>query len=152
MHFINNYQVQRSVPARSTGFGSTTLSGKWTDYPYGQVEHPITECITGVDLVHQMIRSAYGHPLKLTQEDIGKSGRAEIVQTVRSWSRDLIFHLFSMRTYTSPTRTTSHDNDCSVRCLCNYSIGIQIKLLLFSCSFLFVEIQGDKQCCGSVPF
>ena len=36
-----------------------------------QVEHPITECITGVDLVHQMIRVATGHPLKLTQEGIG---------------------------------------------------------------------------------
>jgi len=41
-----------------------------------QVEHPITECITGVDLVHQMIRTAYGHPLKLTQDDIGIRGWA----------------------------------------------------------------------------
>jgi len=41
-----------------------------------QVEHPITECITGVDLVHQMIRSAYGHPLKLKQEDVGIRGWA----------------------------------------------------------------------------
>ena len=41
-----------------------------------QVEHPITECITGVDLVHQMIRSAYGHKLQLTQNDIGINGWA----------------------------------------------------------------------------
>ena len=41
-----------------------------------QVEHPITECITGVDLVQQMIRVAYGHPLKLTQSDIGIRGWA----------------------------------------------------------------------------
>jgi len=41
-----------------------------------QVEHPITECVTGVDLVHQMIRSAYGHELKLKQEDIGINGWA----------------------------------------------------------------------------
>jgi len=41
-----------------------------------QVEHPITECITGVDLVHQMIRAAYGHPLMLTQDDIGINGWA----------------------------------------------------------------------------
>lgn len=25
-----------------------------------QVEHPITECITGIDIVHQMIRAAKG--------------------------------------------------------------------------------------------
>ena len=41
-----------------------------------QVEHPITECITGVDLVHQMIRSAYGHKLQLSQNDIGINGWA----------------------------------------------------------------------------
>jgi len=41
-----------------------------------QVEHPITECITGVDLVHQMIRSAFGHKLLLKQEDIGINGWA----------------------------------------------------------------------------
>ncbi len=41
-----------------------------------QVEHPITECITGVDIVHQMIRSAYGHKLSLNQGDIGINGWA----------------------------------------------------------------------------
>ena len=41
-----------------------------------QVEHPITECITGIDLVHQMIRSAAGLPLKLTQADVGIRGWA----------------------------------------------------------------------------
>jgi propionyl-CoA carboxylase alpha chain len=41
-----------------------------------QVEHPITECITGVDLVQQMIRSAYGHKLALKQEDIEIRGWA----------------------------------------------------------------------------
>ncbi|KAA0202022.1 hypothetical protein HAZT_HAZT009604 [Hyalella azteca] len=40
------------------------------------VEHPITECITGVDLVHQMIRVAKGHPLKLRQEDVQIRGWA----------------------------------------------------------------------------
>jgi propionyl-CoA carboxylase alpha chain len=41
-----------------------------------QVEHPITECITGVDLVHQMIRSAYGYKLNLTQKDVSINGWA----------------------------------------------------------------------------
>jgi len=39
-----------------------------------QVEHPITEMITGVDLVAQMMRSAYGHQLNLTQDDIKING------------------------------------------------------------------------------
>ncbi|KAG5262254.1 hypothetical protein AALO_G00293890 [Alosa alosa] len=41
-----------------------------------QVEHPITECITGVDLVQQMIRVAKGYPLKHKQEDIPINGWA----------------------------------------------------------------------------
>ncbi|XP_013778229.1 propionyl-CoA carboxylase alpha chain, mitochondrial-like [Limulus polyphemus] len=41
-----------------------------------QVEHPITECITGVDLVHQMIRVGKGHKLNLKQSDIPVRGWA----------------------------------------------------------------------------
>ena len=41
-----------------------------------QVEHPVTEAITGVDLVKQMIRSAAGEPLPFTQEDIQFRGHA----------------------------------------------------------------------------
>jgi len=41
-----------------------------------QVEHPITEMITGVDLVREQIRIASGAPLNMTQEDITFSGHA----------------------------------------------------------------------------
>jgi acetyl-CoA carboxylase biotin carboxylase subunit len=41
-----------------------------------QVEHPVTEMVTGIDLVQTMLRIAGGEALGLSQEEIGVSGHA----------------------------------------------------------------------------
>ncbi|CAM3423865.1 acetyl-CoA carboxylase biotin carboxylase subunit [Hydrogenibacillus schlegelii] len=41
-----------------------------------QVEHPVTEMITGIDLVQEMIRVAAGEPLRVRQEDVAFRGHA----------------------------------------------------------------------------
>ncbi|QFR32017.1 acetyl-CoA carboxylase biotin carboxylase subunit [Ancylobacter sp. TS-1] len=41
-----------------------------------QVEHPVTEAITGVDLINEQIRVAAGLPMSVTQDDIKLNGHA----------------------------------------------------------------------------
>ncbi|MBC2778630.1 acetyl-CoA carboxylase biotin carboxylase subunit [Parasphingopyxis marina] len=54
-----------------------------------QVEHPVTEAITGIDLIEQQIIIADGSPLSLTQEMVRPFGHAiEVRINAEDWRKD----------------------------------------------------------------
>ncbi|MAO51966.1 MAG: acetyl/propionyl-CoA carboxylase subunit alpha [Pusillimonas sp.] len=75
-----------------------------------QVEHPVTELITGVDLVEQMIRVAAGEALSITQDDVKIDGWA--VES-RVYAEDPANNFMPaagrLRTYRPPAEGVSND-------------------------------------------
>ena len=71
--------------ARAVGYvGAGTIEGLWQDGEYFflemntrvQVEHCVTEMVTGIDIVKEGIRAAAGEPLSVSQEDVVLRGHA----------------------------------------------------------------------------
>jgi propionyl-CoA carboxylase alpha chain len=81
-----------------------------------QVEHPVTEMITGVDLVEQMIRVAYGEKLSLMQKDIGIDGWAvEVRVYAEDPYRKFLPSIGRLVRCQPPEETASIRNDTGIR-------------------------------------
>ena len=69
-----------------------------------QVEHPITEMITGEDLVEWQLRVAAGEPLPLTQQDIVSGGHAiEVRICAENPANDFLPETGRMHVFATPT-------------------------------------------------
>jgi len=69
-----------------------------------QVEHPVTECITGVDLVAEQIKVARGEKLSFTQDDLKIKGHAvELRIYAEDPLNDFLPSIGTLETYIRPT-------------------------------------------------
>jgi 3-methylcrotonyl-CoA carboxylase alpha subunit len=77
----NAVTIARAMNYRNAGTIEFLVDRNWDYYFLEmntrlQVEHPVTEMTTGIDLVEQQIMIASGEPLNLVQEDIRQTGHA----------------------------------------------------------------------------
>ena len=81
-----------------------------------QVEHPVTELITGIDLVEHMIRSAYGEKLSLAQDDVKLNGWAiESRVYAEDPYRNFLPSTGRLTKYRPPAETQNEDTGVTVR-------------------------------------
>jgi propionyl-CoA carboxylase alpha chain len=78
-----------------------------------QVEHPVTELITGLDLVKEQIRVAEGHPLSFTQDDLKINGHAlELRVCAEDPMNNFLPDIGTLSTYRVPQGPGIRVDDC----------------------------------------
>ncbi len=78
-----------------------------------QVEHPVSELITGLDLVKEQIRVAEGHPLSFTQEDLTINGHAlELRICAEDPTNNFLPDIGTLSTYKVPQGPGIRVDDC----------------------------------------
>ncbi|MCC6818389.1 MAG: biotin carboxylase, partial [Bacteroidia bacterium] len=78
-----------------------------------QVEHPVTELITGLDLVKEQIRVAEGHPLSFKQEDLSINGHAlELRICAEDPMNNFLPDIGKLQTYRVPQGPGIRVDDC----------------------------------------
>ncbi len=89
-----------------------------------QVEHPVTEYITGLDLVEQMIRVAAGQKLAFSQEQVQRKGWAlECRVYAEDARRDFLPSIGTLKRYQEPDVSSGE-----VRCDSGITEGSQISI------------------------
>lgn len=78
-----------------------------------QVEHPVTEMITGLDLVKEQINVAYGLPLSFTQNDLKINGHAiELRVCAEDPYQQFLPNIGKVKTYLIPAGPGIRVDDC----------------------------------------
>ncbi len=78
-----------------------------------QVEHPVTEMITGLDLVHEQIRIANGEPLGYAQEEIKLNGHSiELRVCAEDPAEDFVPSIGTLSLYKKPEGDHIRVDDC----------------------------------------
>ena len=81
-----------------------------------QVEHPVTEMVTGIDLVEQMIKVAYGEELDIKQNDIKTNGWAiESRVYAEDPYREFMPSIGRLSKYLTPERSENVRVDTGIR-------------------------------------